>query len=147
MGRFDQLLEFATRLDRIGTTLARIGLVVVLVWIGGLKAIRYEDESIVPFVANSPLMSFFYADPHGYKAHMNPERALVPANREWHEMNRTYPFTYGFGSVIVLFGVMIGLHPLFPRVAAVGSFIGGVHVGHNPVVPRHHARKLGAGSQ
>jgi uncharacterized membrane protein YkgB len=37
--------------------------VVVLVWTGGLKAYRYEDEGIVPFVANSPLMSFFYADP------------------------------------------------------------------------------------
>jgi reactive chlorine resistance protein C len=53
-------------------------------WIGGLKSFRYEDESIVPFVANSPAMSFFYADPQGYKAHMNREGELVPANRAWH---------------------------------------------------------------
>jgi reactive chlorine resistance protein C len=123
MNRFDKLFESAAKLDRVGMTLARIGLVVVLVWIGGLKLYRYEDESIVPFVANSPLMSFFYADAGGYKKHMNAEGALVPANREWHETNRTYPFAYALGSIIVLFGVMIGLHPLFPRVAAIGSFL------------------------
>ena len=46
-------------------TLTRVGLVVVLVWIGGLKMYRYEDEGIVPFVANSPVMSFFYRQPAG----------------------------------------------------------------------------------
>ena len=40
--------------------MTRIGLIVVLVWIGGLKVFHYEGEGIVPFVANSPLMSFFY---------------------------------------------------------------------------------------
>jgi reactive chlorine resistance protein C len=72
------------------------GLVVVLVWIGGLKAFAYEDEGIVPFVANSPLMSFFYHQPAGeYRQHMNPAGELVPANREWHERNGTYVFAYG----------------------------------------------------
>ncbi len=123
MSRFDKLLGFAARLDRVGVTLTRIGLVVVLVWIGGLKAYRYEDEGIVPFVANSPLMSFFYADPGHYKAHVNREGELVPANRAWHEANGTYPFAYGLGSVIVLYGLLIALHPVFPRAAAVGSFL------------------------
>jgi reactive chlorine resistance protein C len=123
MIRFDRLVAFAARLDRVGITMTRVGLVVVLVWIGGLKAFRYEDEGIVPFVANSPLMSFFYADPGNYKAHMNREGDLVPANQAWHEANGTYPFAYGLGSVIVLYGVMIALHPVFPRVAAVGSFL------------------------
>jgi reactive chlorine resistance protein C len=123
MNRFDALLAFAARLDRVGVTLTRIGLVVVLVWIGGLKAYRYEDEGIVPFVANSPLMSFFYADPGQYKAHMNKEGELVPANRDWHAANRTYLFAQGLGSVIVLYGLLIALHPVFPRVAAVGSFL------------------------
>ena len=123
MSRFDKLLGFAARLDRVGVTLTRIGLVVVLVWIGGLKAYRYEDEGIVPFVANSPLMSFFHADPGHYKAHVNREGELVPANRAWHEANGTYPFAYGLGSVIVLYGLLIALHPVFPRAAAVGSFL------------------------
>lgn len=123
MNRFDRLFETAARLDKLGLTLTRIGLVVVLVWIGGLKVYRYEADGIVPFVANSPLMSFFYADPGSYKAHMNKEGARVPENRAWHEANRTYPFAYGLGSVIVLYGVLIALHPVFPRVAAVGSFL------------------------
>ena len=50
----------AARLDRFGFAMLRLGLVVVLCWIGGLKAANYEAEGIVPFVANSPLMSFFY---------------------------------------------------------------------------------------
>jgi uncharacterized membrane protein YkgB len=121
---FTKLFELAARLDKVGVTVTRIGLVVVLVWIGGLKAFKYEDEGIVPFVANSPLMSFFYYAPAGeYREHMNREGQLVPANREWHEQNGTYVFAYGLGSVIVLYGVLIALHPLFPRVAAVGSFL------------------------
>jgi reactive chlorine resistance protein C len=104
--------------------MTRIGLVIVLVWIGSLKAFRYEDEGIVPFVANSPFMSFFYRQPVGqYRQHMNREGDLVPANREWHEQNGTYLFAYGLGSVIVAFGVMIALHPWLPRVSAIGSFL------------------------
>lgn len=38
---------------------ARISILIVMVWIGGLKAFQYEADGIVPFVANSPLMSFF----------------------------------------------------------------------------------------
>jgi uncharacterized membrane protein YkgB len=123
MDRITKLFELAARLDRFGVTVTRIGLVVVLMWIGGLKAFRYEDEGIVPFVANSPFMSFFYADAGHYKEHKNPEGALVPANREWHERNGTYVFAWGLGSVIVLYGVLIALHPRLPRVAAVGSFL------------------------
>ena len=119
-----KLFETAARADRASIVVARIGLVVVLVWIGGLKAFRYEDEGIVPFVANSPFMSFFYKAPAGeYRQHMNRQGELVPANREWHERNGTYPFAYGLGAVIVAFGVMIALHPWLPQVAAVGSFL------------------------
>lgn len=124
MNAITQLLETAARADRLGLTVTRLGLVVVLVWIGGLKVYRYEDEGIVPFVANSPAMSFFYQAPAGeYRQHMNREGELVPANREWHERNGTYLFAYGLGSVIVLYGVMIALHPALPTVAAVGSFL------------------------
>jgi uncharacterized membrane protein YkgB len=124
MDRIDTLFESAARLDRAGINLTRIGLVVVLVWIGSLKVFRYEDEGIVPMVANSPLMNFSYRQPAGeYRRHMNREGELVTANREWHERNGTYRFAYGLGSVIVAYGVMIALHPWLPRVAAVGSFL------------------------
>ncbi|WP_246539399.1 DUF417 family protein [Telmatocola sphagniphila] len=48
-----------SRADRVSTTVTRIGLVVVLIWIGSIKSLDYEDEGIVPFVANGPLMGFF----------------------------------------------------------------------------------------
>ncbi len=117
------LFESASRMDRFGVAVTRLGLIVVLFWIGGLKVERYEADGIVPFVANSPFMSFFYADPAGYKSHKNAEGAFVAANREWHEMNRTYPFALGLGTVIVVYGLMLCLHPWLPQVAAVGSFL------------------------
>jgi uncharacterized membrane protein YkgB len=118
-----KLFELASRMDKVGVAVTRLGLIVVLLWIGGLKAFRYEADGIVPFVANSPTMSFFYADPGNYKAHKNPEGALVPANRTWHEANHTYEFAYGLGSVIVLYGLLLCLHPWLPQAAAVGSFL------------------------
>lgn len=124
MNGINKLLELAAQLDRCGITVTRLGLVVVLVWIGGLKIYKYEDEGIVPFVANSPAMSFFYKAPPGeYRHHMNKEGELVPANRQWHEQNGTYPFAWSLGSVIVLYGVLIALHPWLPRLAALGSFL------------------------
>jgi reactive chlorine resistance protein C len=103
--------------------MTRLGLIVVLLWIGGLKIFKYEADGIVPFVANGPFMSFFLADPGHYQSHKNPEGALVPENRQWHEQNGTYRFAYGLGSVIVLYGLMLCLHPWLPQVATVGSFL------------------------
>jgi uncharacterized membrane protein YkgB len=118
-----KVFELASRMDKIGVAVARVGLIVVLLWIGGLKAFRYEADGIVPFVANSPFMNFFYADGENYKAHKNPEGALVPENRAWHEANGTYEFAYGLGTVIVLYGLLLCLHPWLPQAAAIGSFL------------------------
>ncbi|WP_010584039.1 DUF417 family protein [Schlesneria paludicola] len=118
-----KLFEMAANMDKAGVVVTRIGLIVVLLWIGGLKAFRYEADGIVPFVANSPTMSFFYTDPGSYKSHKNPEGALVPENRAWHEANGTYTFAYGLGSVIVIYGLLLCLHPLYPQAATVGSFL------------------------
>jgi reactive chlorine resistance protein C len=123
MGTVNKLFILAAKTDRFGIAVCRIGLIVVLLWIGGLKAFRYEADGIVPFVANSPFMSFFYADPGDYADHKNPEGALVPANRAWHEANRTYVFAYGLGVVICLYGLMLCCHPWLPQVAALGSFL------------------------
>ncbi len=121
--RIRDLYQGAARMDRVGIAVTRVGLIVVLVWIGGLKVARYEADGIVPFVANSPFMSFFYTDPKGYAKHKNPEGKLVPENRQWHETNGTYPFALGLGAVIVLYGLMISLHPWLPQVATLGSFL------------------------
>lgn len=118
-----RLLTMASACDRLGIAATRLGLIVVLFWIGGLKAVDYEAEGIIPFVANSPLMSFFLADPAGYAAHKNPEGAFVPTNREWHQRNHTYAFAHGLGTVIVILGLLLCLHPWLPQVAALGGFL------------------------
>lgn len=123
MNLFLTFLQIASRADRLGVTVTRAGLIVVLLWIGGLKAFKYEADGIIPFVANSPTMSFLLKDPGNYKAHKNPEGALVPEHRAWHETNGTYLFAYGLGAVIVLYGLMLCLHPWLPQVAALGSFL------------------------
>ncbi len=118
-----KLFELAARMDKVGVTVTRIGLVVVLLWIGGLKAFRYEADGIVPFVANSPFMSFFYADGQNYKTHMNPEGVLNLENRAWHKSNLTYEFSYGLGAVIVFYGLLLCLHPWLLQAATLGSFL------------------------
>lgn len=102
----------------------RFALVVVLFWIGGLKFANYEADGIVPLVANSPFMSFFYhhSAPE-YRQHMNREGELNDDNRWWHETNGTYEFAHALGCVIILIGCLIALHPLRPQIAAVGSLL------------------------
>jgi uncharacterized membrane protein YkgB len=116
------LFARAASLDRVGISLLRVGLVIVLVWIGALKFANYEADSIVPLVANSPLMSFVYHHPAPeYRAFMNKEGEFVPAHRMWQESNGTYIFSHVLGTVIVLLGLLIALHTLFPQCAAMGS--------------------------
>ena len=120
----NKFFNYAAGLQNTGIHLSRLGLVIVLLWIGGLKAFRYEAAGIVPFVANSPTMNFFYKyDAPEYKKHMNKEGEYKPANIEWHKENNTYLFSYGLGSVIVLIGLLVALYPVFPGVSAVGSFL------------------------
>jgi uncharacterized membrane protein YkgB len=124
MHRVRHAFEVMARLDRLGIRVTRLGLIVVLLWIGGLKVAQYEAEGIVPFVANSPTMNFFYtyASPE-YRKHMNKEGEMVPANQAWHEANYTYLFAYGLGAVIVGYGLLLCLHPWLPQFAAVGSLL------------------------
>jgi uncharacterized membrane protein YkgB len=116
--------NYVARLENVGIQVTRVGLIIVLVWIGGLKAFRYEAAGIVPFVANSPTMNFFYKyDAPEYKKHMNKEGEYKPENIAWHHQNHTYAFSYGLGAVIVLIGILIALYPVFPEASAVGSFL------------------------
>jgi reactive chlorine resistance protein C len=122
-GIVESLYRTAARLDRVGFAVLRLGLVVVLFWIGGLKAANYEAEGIVPFVANSPLMSFFYHHSAPEYREPNPAGGLNVENHQWNETNGTYGFAYGLGSVIVGIGILIALHPILPQVAAIGTLL------------------------
>src|SRR5579875_457653 len=108
------LLRFYKRVascDRIGIVMLRIGLIVVVSWIGALKFADYEADSIVPLVANSPIMSFYYAHPAPeYRPYMDREGEVVPAHHDWQVGNHTYEFSHALGCVIVLIAVLIALH-------------------------------------
>lgn len=72
-GQFTVFLQTLSGLSSLSIRFIRIAIAIVLIWIGGLKVYNYEAEGIVPFVANSPLMSFFYASPSEYKPYMQKE--------------------------------------------------------------------------
>ena len=109
--------------ETFAVSLTRLGLIVVLFWIGGLKIAPYEADGIVPFVAESPFMSFLMDDPSDYKAHMNPEGKLVPENRQWHLEHGTYTASYILGAIIVSLGILLCFQPWLPQVAAVGGLL------------------------
>lgn len=114
-------LTSASKLDRVAMAMLRAALVIVLIWIGGLKFVNYEADSIVPLVANSPVMSFLYRRPSEYRPHVNKEGELNLQHREWHRENGTYRFSHGLGAIIVGIGVLIALYPIRPDLSALGS--------------------------
>ncbi len=116
-------LTAAAKLDRIAMAMLRVALVIVLLWIGGLKFVDYEADSIVPLVANSPVMSFFYHTPAEYRTHLNKEGELNLQHRDWHMQNNTYTFSHGLGVVILCIGILIALYPVRPEISALGSVL------------------------
>src|SRR3954453_2987364 len=87
----------AERLKRIGMHTGRYGLVIVLLWIGGMKFTAYEAEGIKPLVENSPLMGSVY-------------RVMSVGG-----------FSSLLGVVEIAIAVLIALRPVWPMGSAVGS--------------------------
>jgi uncharacterized membrane protein YkgB len=117
------LLYKAANLDRIGIHLVRFGVAIIFIWIGALKFVPYEADSITPFVANSPVMSFFYEHPTEYKEHLTHEGQLDPAKREWQRANNTYAFSDGLGTVEILIGVLVLSYTVSRSLGMVGSIL------------------------
>ncbi|MRI63814.1 DUF417 domain-containing protein [Ornithobacterium rhinotracheale] len=113
----------------------RVAIFIVMAWIGGLKVCQYEADGIVPFVTNSPFMSFFYnntgktgVNEKGetvaqYKLHRNPEGKMVKENIEWHKENGTYVFSYGLGTMIVTIGILVLLGIWSPQIGVWGGLL------------------------
>src|SRR6187402_1395707 len=118
-----RLLELASRADRIGITVTRLGLIVVLFWIGGLKFFTYEADGIVPFVANSPFMSFFYDNPSEYKKYTNKEGELITQNHQWNIQNNTYGFANGLGILLIGIAFLVAIHHWAPLASMLGSIL------------------------
>lgn len=118
----DFVLNTAASLKGTGIHLIRIAIFIIFVWIGGLKFWNYEAEGIVPFVANSPFMSFFYTkQAPEYKDYKLKEGEFDEVKHEWHEANNTYTFSHGLGIAIMSFGILTLLGIWFPKVGFVGS--------------------------
>lgn len=104
--------------------ITRIAVLIVMVWIGGLKAFQYEADGIVPFVANSPVMSFFYTkDAPEYQQYKNPEGKTVQKNIDWHTENGTYIFSYGLGAVIIVIGLLTFLGIWYAKIGLIGGLL------------------------
>ncbi|MGO4444516.1 YkgB family protein [Mycobacterium sp. 2YAF39] len=91
-----------TQNNAIETTaglVVRYGLVVVLLWYGGLKFMTYEAEGIVPLVSESPLMSWVY------------------------DVFSVYTFSALLGVFEIAAAVLLAVKPWWPRVSVGGSLL------------------------
>ncbi|WP_272905837.1 reactive chlorine resistance membrane protein RclC [Pseudomonas petrae] len=114
-------LRIIGKLDTLGTHLMRIAIAIIFLWIGALKFVPYEADSITPFVANSPFMSFFYAHPEDYKAHLTHEGELNLEKRVWQTSNNTYTFSHGLGTVEILIGLLVLSNPISRKTGLLGG--------------------------
>jgi len=87
----------ADRVEAVGRHTVRYGLVLVLVWIGGMKFTAYEAEGISAFVSNSPLMSWAYS---------------LFSQRQ---------FSALLGVTELFAALLIAVRPFSPRLSAAGS--------------------------
>lgn len=118
------MLQFLANAQQEFINSIRIAIAIVMIWIGGLKAFQYEADGIVPFVANSPLMSFFYnKEAPEYKEYKNLEGQEIKKNIAWHQENDTYVFAIGLGIVIVGIGFMNLLGIYFNKIGLIAGLL------------------------
>jgi uncharacterized membrane protein YkgB len=119
----NSIITAVANLDQAGKTIIRFGMVVVFLWIGALKFFTYEADGIVPFVANSPFMSFFYNHANDYKQHMNKEGEWIAANHQWHVVNNTYGFAAALGTFLMVLAILVALHKIAPLPSMIASIL------------------------
>jgi reactive chlorine resistance protein C len=103
---------------------AASAILIIFLWIGGLKFWNYEAEGIVPFVANSPFMSFFYNEKApDYKEFKLKEGEADSVKNEWHEENNTYGFSKGLGLLIMSIGILTFLGFFSTKTGMVGELL------------------------
>ncbi len=119
-----QFLDLAANSRKAGIFLLRLAILIIFIWIGGLKFWNYEAEGIVPFVANSPFMNFFYEkQAPEYKAYKLKEGEYNPEKQAWHISNNTYGFSHGLGILIMTIGVLVFMGTFAPKIGLIGSLL------------------------
>src|SRR6516165_10301859 len=86
-------------IDEVGKVIVRYGLVLVLVWIGGMKFTAYEAMGIQPLVAHSPLVSWMY------------------------DFLSVRDFARMLGVIEIATATLIALRSVSPKASAVGSVL------------------------
>lgn len=89
--------KWAEGIEAVGRYSIRFGLVLVLLWIGGMKFTAYEAEGISGFVSNSPFMSWAY------------------------QLFSKEQFSAILGAVELLTAVLIAARPFSASLSALGS--------------------------
>lgn len=121
---YQSFLQFTASLQKVGVNLIRVAILIIFVWIGGLKFWNYEAEGIVPFVVNSPFMSFFYTHKApDYKSYKLKEGEYDAVKQEWHKKNNTYGFSKGLGILIMGIGIFVFLGIFWPKIGMVGAVL------------------------
>lgn len=118
-----RITEQISKLDRVAAVITRLALVVVTLWIGGLKVTHYEAEGVVPYVANSPFLRWLFKAPNDYGSHRTAEGAVNAANQAWHHANHTYAASLLLGAIIVTIGILIALGFLYPLSGVLGGIL------------------------
>ncbi|MCP9611644.1 DUF417 family protein [Coprobacter tertius] len=121
---YQSFLQFTASLQKVGINLIRVAILIIFVWIGGLKFWNYEAEGIVPFVANSPFMNFFYTQKApDYKSYKLKEGEYDAVKQAWHKKNNTYGFSKGLGILIMGIGIFVFLGIIWPKIGMVGAVL------------------------
>ncbi len=87
----------AAKLKRIGATVIRYGLVIVLLWVGLLKFTAYESEGVHGLASNSPLLSWVYS------------------------VMSVQSFSAVLGVIEITLGILIATRRFAPKLSAIGS--------------------------
>ena len=92
-------IERVVSIEDVGKAIVCWGLVVVLVWIGGMKFTAYEAMGIQPLVAHSPFISWMY------------------------NFLSIRSFSAMLGCIEILTAALISLRFVSPKASAVGSLL------------------------
>ena len=115
----NKLFTYASGLRDIGVHIARWGIVVVFIWIGGLNVLEYKPYGVVPFVSYSPkAISDSLEHAATYKQYTGEDY-----NATWELKDNTNSVLHGLGALFIIIGVMVALYALLPGVSAAGSFL------------------------
>lgn len=83
--------------EALGANVLRYGLVLVLLWVGGLKFTAYEAEGVRTHASNSPLLSWAY------------------------ELLSVRGVSILLGLVEIFLAILIATRPVLPKLSAIGS--------------------------